>query len=50
MTIPGPSVLEIPAILPFSPPTLMAEHHTVDLTTLDTGALKKRLTQLGRYL
>lgn len=29
---------------------LMAEIHTADLSSLDTDALKSRLTQLGRYL
>ena len=28
----------------------MAEIHTADLSSLDTDALKSRLTQLGRYL
>jgi len=28
----------------------MAEPRTVDLTTLDTEALRKRIAELGRYL
>ena len=47
-----------PVILPLdSPPRSphlaappMAEIHTADLSSLDTDALKSRLTQLGRYL
>jgi len=39
-----------PAAIPNLPPRPMAEIHTADLSSLDTDALKSRLTQLGRYL
>ena len=32
------------------PPPAMAETRTVDLTTLDTDSLRKRIVELGRYL
>lgn len=44
------SPLTPPPVLPTFPPDLMAEIHTADLSSLDTDALKSRLTQLGRYL
>jgi len=44
------SPLTRPFVVPTLPPDLMAEIHTADLSSLDSDALKSRLTQLGRYL
>lgn len=42
--------LDSPPRAPHLAARTMAETHTADLSSLDTDALKSRLTQLGRYL